>query len=277
MCFTIVDAVKFTCTNGPQLNQPTQPPTGNGEQWNNNNPAYQGAGPESAFQNQPNAGNFNQYGAYQQPTGSQQHGNPYAAAATNAPAKKKRRWPWILLAILGFFLVAGALGGGGEEDTESASESSVNAAAPTQNTQTQQAAPTPSAPLPGIGAEARDGDFAFVVTQVEQGVTSVGTNPYLTKSPQGQFILVHVDVTNSSSSAQGYFSSNQKLTDQQGREFANDTEAEIYAMDDYVVGDINPGNTASVIIVFDVPLDAVPATVELHDSMFSSGVEVSLS
>ncbi|WP_341353356.1 MULTISPECIES: hypothetical protein [Rhodococcus] len=29
-------------------------------------------------------------------------------------------------------------------------------------------------------------------------------------------------------------------------------------------------------VVFDMPVDAVPASIELHDSMFSGGVTVSL-
>ncbi|MBK5248977.1 MAG: DUF4352 domain-containing protein, partial [Actinomycetales bacterium] len=40
--------------------------------------------------------------------------------------------------------------------------------------------------------------------------------------------------------------------------------------------EINPGNTVEGTIVFDVPADAVPATLELHDSMFSGGVSVTL-
>ena len=39
---------------------------------------------------------------------------------------------------------------------------------------------------------------------------------------------------------------------------------------------INPGNTVEVKVVFDMPKDAVPATIELHDSMFSGGAKVAL-
>ena len=40
---------------------------------------------------------------------------------------------------------------------------------------------------------------------------------------------------------------------------------------------INPGNTVNAKIVFDMPKDANPATLELHDSMLSGGVKVSLT
>ncbi|MEE2034697.1 DUF4352 domain-containing protein [Rhodococcus chondri] len=128
----------------------------------------------------------------------------------------------------------------------------------------------------GIGAEVRDGQFAFTVTEVETAITQAGDNPYANKVPQGQFVFVHVDVKNIGDKAQSYFGSNQKLIDVQGREFANDTEAEIYANDDFTIGDINPGNTASVVVVFDIPADAQPKTLELHDSMFSGGATVSI-
>ena len=39
---------------------------------------------------------------------------------------------------------------------------------------------------------------------------------------------------------------------------------------------INPGNTATVKLVFDVPASAVPTGIELHDRAFGAGVTVSL-
>ncbi|MGW0004660.1 DUF4352 domain-containing protein [Nocardia grenadensis] len=122
------------------------------------------------------------------------------------------------------------------------------------------------------GSEVRDGKFAFVVTQVDPPTKTVG-GEYLSKAAQGEFVLVHLDVTNTSDQPQSYFGSNQKLIDAQGREFANDTEAEIYLNDD-VYTDINPGNKFSVTFAFDVPVGTRPATLEFHDSMFSGGVRV---
>ncbi|NEW59037.1 DUF4352 domain-containing protein [Nocardia cyriacigeorgica] len=40
-------------------------------------------------------------------------------------------------------------------------------------------------------------------------------------------MLIHIDVTNTSDQPQSYFGSNQKLIDTHGREFTNDTGAEI--------------------------------------------------
>lgn len=61
-----------------------------------------------------------------------------------------------------------------------------------------------------------------------------------------------------------------------GRSFETDTSAQI-ALDnnDIAVWDnINPGNTVDVSLVYDMPAGAVPASIELHDSMFSGGVTV---
>jgi hypothetical protein len=40
--------------------------------------------------------------------------------------------------------------------------------------------------------------------------------------------------------------------------------------------EINPGNQVDGIVVFDIPEDAVPASLRLHDSFLSGGVEVAL-
>lgn len=40
---------------------------------------------------------------------------------------------------------------------------------------------------------------------------------------------------------------------------------------------INPGNAVDVSLVYDMPAGAVPARIELHDSMFSGGATVELA
>ncbi|VFA96619.1 Telomeric repeat-binding factor 2 [Nocardia cyriacigeorgica] len=47
-------------------------------------------------------------------------------------------------------------------------------------------------------------------------------------------------------------------------------------VNDHLSTPINPGNSVDVTIVFDVPVDTVPAALELHDSMFSGGAKVAL-
>ncbi|MCA2206321.1 DUF4352 domain-containing protein [Nocardia rosealba] len=190
-----------------------------------------------------------------------QHTNPGAAQQPYypQPPKKRKVWPWVLggflLAVLALFGGCAALiGGAANEVAKSEQARSVAALA---------------------GTEVRDGKFAFTVTQVDPPVRTVGDNPYLQKTAQGAFVLVHVEVTNVGDVAQQYFGANQKLIDDQGREFANDTSAEINVNDE-LVAEINPGNKISRVLVFDVPTGTAPAAVEFHDSAFSNGARVAL-
>ncbi|MEV0684572.1 DUF4352 domain-containing protein [Nocardia sp. NPDC050378] len=190
-----------------------------------------------------------------------QHTNPGAPQQPYypQPPKKRKVWPWVLggflLAVLALFGGCVALIGGAANEVAK-SEQARSVAAP-------------------AGTEVRDGKFAFTVTQVDPPVRTVGDNPYLQKTAQGEFVLVHIEVTNVGDVAQQYFGANQKLIDAQGREFANDTSAEINVNDELVT-EINPGNKISMVLVFDVPTGTDPAAVEFHDSAFSNGARVAL-
>jgi hypothetical protein len=233
------------------------------------------------------------YGQPQAPYAAQpQHGQSYPQqpyGQPQPPAKKKRKWPWVVGGVVLVLIVAGMVGRGDEEKSTTTAQSTTSSAtapvaagnAPSAAVvapiESASPAPAPEQSAPGIGQEVRDGKFGFVVTGVETGVATLGDNPYLQKDALGQFVLVSVTVTNVSDRAQSYFGSNQKLIDAQGREFENDAMAAINLEAETAIGgDINPGLSQNVTIVFDVPLDAVPATLEVHDSMFSGGAEISL-
>ena len=183
------------------------------------------------------------------------------------PPRKSRTGLWIVLGVLGFFiLLCGGCAGlvaTSADDTDTPT-SSISAGSALDDGET----------IAPAGSEVRDGKFAFIATQVEPPVKSVGGD-FLSKAAQGEFILVHIDVTNTSDQPQSYFGSNQKLIDTQGREFTNDTEAEIY-LNDEVHSEINPGNKFSVILAFDVPVGTQTAALEFHDSAFSGGVQVAV-
>ncbi|MFC4375073.1 DUF4352 domain-containing protein [Nocardia halotolerans] len=141
---------------------------------------------------------------------------------------------------------------------------------------TASAPPTADGPAPA-GTPVRDGKFEFTVMAVDPPVKVVGDNPYLQKTAQGEYILVHLTVANIGDRPQSYFASNQKLFDDRGREFENDTMAGINVNDGTaMMSDINPGNSVQVVVVFDVPAGTVPASLELHDSAYSGGAEVAL-
>jgi hypothetical protein len=196
-----------------------------------------------------------------------------------------------VLTAVGALVVVGAIGGiagGGGGDDAPADGAAPVASAPgpasPPTAGTDAPAPTAAAPeetqeaeaLPGVGTPARDGKFEFTVTGVETGVSTIGSDLVGTTA-QGQFALVSVTVANIGDAAQNFFGDNATLVDDQGRSHSADSTAAIYLENSQsFITEINPGNAVEAVVVFDIPADAVPTSVELHDSMFSGGVTVSL-
>jgi hypothetical protein len=59
-----------------------------------------------------------------------------------------------------------------------------------------------------------------------------------------------------------------------GQRYEADTEAALYLGVNETrtfLEDINPGNSVNGILVFDIPKNAEPTRIELHDSPFSGG------
>lgn len=171
--------------------------------------------------------------------------------------------------VLGLIVGAVVIGGifaitGGKSKTDTASASTPTAAA--------EAEPAPAT----IGTPVRDGDFEFVVQSVQPGQTKIGGDILNTKA-QGEFVVVTIKVTNSSNEAQSFFGSNIKARDAANREFEADSTAAIYLPDSKSLYEkLNPGNSVTGQLVFDVPAGTKLSTLELHDSAFSDGVLVTL-
>ena len=129
-----------------------------------------------------------------------------------------------------------------------------------------------------LGEPVRDGKFEFTVDGLECGVESVGEE-FMTEEPQGQFCLLDVTVENIGDEAQYLFADNQYLYDEQGRQFSADGTATFAANPEgqALFEEINPGNSISGTIVFDVPQGATIVSAELHDSAFSNGIAVDLA
>ena len=73
----------------------------------------------------------------------------------------------------------------------------------------------------------------------------------------GQFCLVKMRVANVGKEPIDYSEENQTLVDTKGREYSPDDEAWVYMGDDNDLrGEINPGNSITTTIPFDVPKKA---------------------
>ncbi|WP_158220286.1 DUF4352 domain-containing protein [Kineosporia sp. A_224] len=200
----------------------------------------------------------------------------------SAPPRTKKpfylRWWFLALAAVVVIAVLSNLLSGGDDTVTTGATDGASSTAPagTSAPAKKKATSAPAKKAPGIGTPVRDGKFQFTVTKVTKGKNRVGSADF-GKSAQGQFIYVYVTVKNTGNEAQTLFGDNQTLIDAEGRKFTPDTEAAIYLDESQTfIEDINPGNQLKGVILFDVPKDAAPTSIELHDSAFSGGVEVSL-
>lgn len=194
------------------------------------------------------------------------------ADAAAEKAKKKALRPWykkkrvIIPAILVVFLVIGmASAGSGTEDgastTASSSESSEE-----------------KAKTAGIGETVKSGSFAFTVKGIECGKTSVG-DQFITEEAQGQYCMLDVTAKNVGDEAKYLNADSQYLYDDQGREFSADSVATGYVNPDsttFFLEEINPGNSVSGKIAFDVPKDANIVSAKVGEGILVSGVKVNL-
>jgi hypothetical protein len=205
---------------------------------------------------------------------------PYSSPQPGQPLPKRRSKlvPWL---VAGAVLLVLCCGGGAfallvadGEDSPPADSRADRGDEPPADAPADRA---DAAGATGIGEPVRDGKFEFTVTDIQAGVEEVGEDIF-GETAQGQFVLVHVTVENIGNEAQYFDGSSQALLDTEGREHSADTEAAIYIEDsESFLNEINPGNKVDGVVVFDIPPDAVPAKLRLHDSPFSGGAEVDVS
>lgn len=223
-----------------------------------------------------------------QPPVQVQTGYVLAPAPTTKGFIRRHKVLTLVVVVVGVVVLAQVTGGGGDGagSADGAAAPAVSATpAPGASDAPEEdvpAAPSEEAPAPpaeatpGIGTPVADGRLQFTVTNVEAGVPSIGDDLFGVTA-QGQYVLVHMTVTNVGDAAQLFDASSQRLLDGQGRTHSADSTAAIYLPgSNSFLTSINPGNTVDGIVVFDVPTDAIPVSVELHDSPFSGGVTVTV-
>jgi hypothetical protein len=184
-----------------------------------------------------------------------------------------------ILAVLfvAFILMASCLAALSAPDRRTADPPTSTTSSTTTTT-----TPTPdlddAAPAPaGVGDEVRDGAFAFVVTDVQTGVPTIGEG-VLAEQAQGTYTIVRVVVKNTDAQAQMFDGGAQKLLDALGREFSHDSGAAMSLPGSHSFLEmVNPGISFTATLVYDLPAGTTATAIELHDSPFSGGVRVALT
>ncbi|MBX6748324.1 MAG: DUF4352 domain-containing protein [Micromonosporaceae bacterium] len=154
-------------------------------------------------------------------------------------------------------------------------------ASPSESPSPSSAPPSPTTPppppTPGVGDPVRDGKLEFVVLDLSCGAEKLEWSLF-TQEADGQFCVVDVNVTNihdkqvvfPGRGQYAYTADDARVTSAFDANFvANHGHPDLWI--------IEPGDSITVKLVFDIPVEATISTIELHDSLFSGGVTVSVS
>lgn len=192
------------------------------------------------------------------------------------PRARSNTSPLKVLAIIGavvFALVGGCAACAALIGHDISSDLSSTTTTTTTTRSSEVPPSTVAAPPPGIGQEVRDGKFAFTVISVGRAQTV--SDEFETRTAQGVYVKVVVTIRNTSNKPWSFSGSDQRLNDSAGREF--EAGFGMFGGGFHDGDDINPGNQVNAALYFDVPPDAQPTLIVLHDSAFSRGAKVGLA
>ena len=136
----------------------------------------------------------------------------------------------------------------------------------------------PAKPKPRVGDKVRDGKFEFVVSRVNCSATSIGIE-HLKRTAKGKYCVVSLSVRNIGDGSQYFLGHAQKAYDAAGTAYGNDDIAGLYANRDTqtFLQRLDRGERVAGKLVFDVPKAVKLTTLELHDSLLSGGITVTLA
>jgi len=182
-----------------------------------------------------------------------------AAAKARVKADRpfwKKPWVWVV-AVIAIAVVSMTMGGGDSGETAGDGDA-------------------PEATSAGIGDAVADGKFTFTVSSFDCGAEKLGKG-FLAEKAQGQFCVANMSVENTGDEAQ-LLDAGSMYAYAGDKKYSADTGVSLSVKEgqSFFLEEINPGNTVTGIVAFDVPLDVVPDQLELHDSPFSGGVMVEL-
>ncbi len=135
----------------------------------------------------------------------------------------------------------------------------------------------PAPKQPGLNAPVRDGMFEFTITRLSCGRQTVSAGIF-SRSAQGQYCLVTLTVANIGREGRGFADGFQKAIGANGDFYTPDSAAGLIvnAGGATVWTNLNPGNSFTATMVFDIARNARIAKLELHDSAFSNGATITL-
>jgi hypothetical protein len=168
-----------------------------------------------------------------------------------------------------------------KDDKSTTSASSSTSQTKTKSSSTMTSKPgssdtETSTPAAGGGGEVTDGDLAIAFSRTDSGDTITSSiSDSLEVTAKGMYLVVYFNVTNNGSSSNTLLLAQQKLN-AGGQTYDADPEANFYLTGTATV-DIAPGATEEVGVVFDVPPDTEPDSLEVFGSVMSSGVKLPLS
>ena len=130
-----------------------------------------------------------------------------------------------------------------------------------------------------IGENVRDGRFAFAVTSVHRPSKTLTDRLGATDTAEGVYVIVRVDVTNIGYEARTLSATDQFLVDDSDQRFGTSSATSSLAGAEMIfLEKINPGHTVrDAPLLFDVPAGTTIASIELHNSLSSTGVKIRLS
>lgn len=225
-----------------------------------------------------------------------------------APAQKQKSWfarHKILTAILVIIVIGiiASMGSGGDGDEPKADSNNSAASSSDRNADTNddggdgdaavvdaadgkeaeepeadepEEAEEPAESAPGVGDTVSTGNFDVTITSVDAEVGLIG-NEHFNAEAAGQFVLVHVSVTNTGNEAEHFRASEHKLIDEQDRQHSESSDAWYYDGETFAFTEVNPGNTVEGALIYDIPADSVPTAIDLgNDEFFGDPIRVSL-
>ncbi|MCS4276586.1 hypothetical protein M2390_001768 [Mycetocola sp. BIGb0189] len=206
-------------------------------------------------------------------------------SAPNAAAPAKRR-NWFarhkvltVLGIIAAIIVISSIAAGGGGKSKPAPEGKPAAGAPAgeEVAGEKPAEEKPKDTLPGIGEAVTAGSMEFTVTGVEEAGTTVG-GQYLSATAQGRFVRVALSVKNVGDKPETFLVNFLKIEDAQGRSFNADSSATIYdtSSADTWISEINPGNSVTGSVIFDLPADAELKTLSVSNSVWGGAKKIAL-